>query len=240
MILLRSLLFAVLFYLNNLAWFVIGLPTLLLPYDMVLRTTLVGWTRTNLWIHRVVCGVTLEVRGRENIRPGALLVAAKHQSAWETIYLASVFRRPVYVLKRELMWVPLFGWYLKRLHQIPIDRSRGGALMSALNERARQAIASGRQLLIFPEGTRRPVGAKPAYRSGVSHLYTELGVACLPVAHNAGVVWPRRTFLKYPGRIIVEFLPPIEPGLPRDVFMPRLQAVIEEASDRLAAEGGRA
>ncbi len=236
MTVLRSLLFALLFYANTTFWVVAGIPTLLLPYPLFMRITVRNWARTSLWIHRIVCGVTLEIRGRENIPQGAVLVAAKHQSAWETLFLVLIFPQPIYVAKRELLFVPLFGWYIWKSQQITIDRGKGAAVVAMLNRKAKQAVALGRQLLIFPEGTRRAVDAEPAYKSGVGHLYRELGVKCLPVALNVGLFWPRRTFMKYPGKVIVEFLPPIEPGLRRVEFMPLLEERIEQATNRLVAE----
>ncbi len=236
MVVLRSLLFALLFYANTTFWVIIGIPTLLLPYPLFMAVTVRSWARTSLWIHRVVCRVTVELRGQENIPQGAVLVAAKHQSAWETMFLTLVFPQPIYVAKRELLFVPLFGWYIWKSQQITIDRGRRAAVVGMLNRKAKAAIALGRQLLIFPEGTRRPVDAEPAYKPGVGHLYTELGVPCLPVALNVGLFWPRRTFMKYPGKVIVEFLPVIQPGLSRGAFMPVLREAIETATNRLVAE----
>jgi 1-acyl-sn-glycerol-3-phosphate acyltransferase len=236
MILLRSLVFALFFYGNTTMWVVVGIPTLLLPYPLFMRLTVKPWARTGLWLHRVICGVTVEVRGREHLPPGPILIAAKHQSVFETLFFVSELPVPTYIAKRELFWLPLFGWYLWKSRQISIDRGKRAAVVAQLNRQAQAAIARGGQLVIFPEGTRRPVGARPAYKSGVYHLHSEIGVACVPVALNAGVVWPRRTFLKYPGRLIVEYLPPIAPGLAREAFMTRLQQDIEPVTNRLVAE----
>lgn len=236
MILLRSLAFAFLFYGNTLVWVVIGLPALLLPYSLLMRLVIRPWARSCLWIHRVTCGVTVEVRGREHLPEGPFILAAKHQSVWETIFFVTQVPRPTYVAKRELLWIPLFGWYLWGSHQIMIDRGRRAAAVASLNRRAREAAERGAQIIIFPEGTRRPVGAEPAYKSGVYHLYGELGLPVVPAALNAGVVWPRRTMLKYPGRLIVEYQPVLAPGLPREAFMSELQARIEPATARLVAE----
>ena len=234
----RSVLFLLTFYPVTVFWFFLALPALLAPPNTFPWLILHPWSRVLLFVHRAVCGVTVEVRGREHIPTGGYLIASKHQSAWETLFLAQAFPWPTYILKRELMWLPMFGWYLKKGRQIPIDRGSGSRVLAAMNLRAKETIAAGRQIIIFPEGTRRPVGAPPAYKSGVGRIYESTGAPCLPVALNAGVFWPRRSFLKYPGRIIVEFLPVIEPGLRFSDVMARVQADIETATARLVAEAG--
>lgn len=236
MIVLRSLLFNVLFVLANIAWFVLALPLLALPRAKVIRYVSKPWCRTLLWLHRVVCGVTVEVRGREKIPPSGLLVACKHASAWETLGLFIEFEEGAYILKRELLAIPLFGLYLTRAGQIAINRGNSGEARAKLAADARAAIAEGRQVLIFPEGTRRAVDAPPAYRQGIGYLYELSGATCVPVAHNAGLFWPRRSFMKYPGHLVLEILDPIPPGLAREAFMARLQDTIETATNRLVAE----
>jgi 1-acyl-sn-glycerol-3-phosphate acyltransferase len=237
MIVVRSLLFNVLFVVNNALWFIFGF--LAVPFFSranFFRNVGHAWCDSNLWLHRVICGVTVEIRGRENIPPGGIIMAAKHQSAWETMALARSVPNPSYILKRQLMLVPLFGFYLWWAHQTPINRGDRARAMAAMNAAARRTVENGWQLMIFPEGTRRPVDAEPAYKYGVAHLYEACGVPCVPVAHNAGVVWPRRTFLKYPGKIVMEFFPAIPPGLPKEVFFERMKATIEEGTTRLVAE----
>jgi 1-acyl-sn-glycerol-3-phosphate acyltransferase len=166
-----------------------------------------------------------------------LIVAAKHQSMWETISLLQFFDAPFFVLKRELLRIPLFGQYLMKANMVAIDRSAGRQSLLKLIKRAGEEVRRGRQFLIFPEGTRRPAGAPPDYKAGVSLIYADCGVQCLPVALNSGLFWPRRAFLRYPGTLVVEFLDPLPPGLPRTEFLARIQAVIEEATDRLVAAG---
>jgi 1-acyl-sn-glycerol-3-phosphate acyltransferase len=237
MLVLRSLIFNIVFVINNILWFILALPMLLLPRRLVFLWVLHPWCWCNLWLHSVICGVKMEFRGRENIPPGGCMVASKHQSAWETMALAASFPAPRYILKRELMWVPLFGFYLTRTGQVPINRGKRIEAIAAMNKAAALAVAEGGQLLIFPEGTRRPVGAQPNYKFGVAHMYELLNSPVVPVAINAGVFWPRRTFLKYPGTIVMEFLPPIPPGLPKDEFFELLRDTIETATNRLVAEG---
>jgi len=237
MIVARSLLFNVAFVLNNAVWFILFLPSLLLPrrpYLAVVR----AWARSNLLLHGVIVGVDVEVRGRHNIPAGGLLVASKHQSAWETLALVAYFPDFAFILKRELLSVPLFGWYLRKAGQIPVDRGRRSTVFAALDREAREAVSQGRQIVIFPEGTRRDPGAEPNYKFGVAHLYGALGVPCLPVAHDAGLLWPRRRFLKRPGTITIEFLEPIPPGLPRDEFFALLRDRIEGATAALLAQAG--
>jgi 1-acyl-sn-glycerol-3-phosphate acyltransferase len=238
MIVLRSLIFNVVFVINNILWFILALPLLVLPRKAFFLNVLHPWCWTNLKLHSWICNVRMEFRGRENIPTGGFMVASKHQSAWETLALAMSFPEPRYILKQELMWVPLFGIYLKKAGQVPINRGNRVDAIAAMNKASELALKEGGQLLIFPEGTRRPVGAPPAYKQGVAHMYEALNTAVLPVAINAGVLWPRRTFLKYPGTIIMEFLPPIPPGLPKDVFFERLRDTIETATNRLVAETG--
>ncbi len=231
----RSLLFNVAFYLNFLVQAVLFSPVLLLPERMFWP---IGrfWVATSLWLHRAICGVDDEIRGRGNIPSGGFLVASKHQSAWETLRLIELFPRPCFILKRELRWVPLFGWYMWKAHMIPVDRGGGAAAIGAMTERARVAIAEGRQIIIFPEGTRRPPLAPPAYRRGVARLYAALGVPCLPVALNSGLFWPRRSFVHRPGTILVECLPPIAPGLSADSFSELLEARLERSTQQLIEE----
>lgn len=236
MLVLRSLAFNVLYYVNIVVWMIAILPVLLMPRHVFMRVARV-WARFSLWLLRVVAGTRMEVRGRERIPPGGLLVAAKHQSLWETFALLTLFDDPAFILKRELMWIPFFGWYAWKARSVPVDRRAGSQALTRMNQRALEEARRGRQILIFPEGTRRAPGAPPAYKYGVAHLYANLGVACLPVALNSGLFWPRRRFLRRPGTIVVEILEPIAPGLTREAFFPLLQARIEEASSRLYREG---
>ena len=171
-------------------------------------------------------------------RKTACIVACKHQSAWETFALYALLDDPVYILKRELMWIPLFGWYTWKAGLIPVDRSAGMAALARMTARAQQALAAGRQLVIFPEGTRRLPGAEPSYKPGVVYLYGTAGVPCVPIALNSGLYWPRRSLLRLPGTIVVEILDPIPPGLDRQAFPPGCKTRIEHATTALVAEAG--
>ena len=236
MLIVRSVLFNVLFYLNVVAHLIVMLPTFVMSRHAVIALAK-SWSRSSLWLLRVVCDLKVEWRGLEKIPAGGFIVASKHQSAWETFALVSLFSDFAFIVKRELMWLPFFGWYMVKAGMIPVDRGKGSEALAAMNARARAELARGRQIIIFPEGTRRPAGAEPKYKIGVARLYAETGATCLPVALNSGLFWPRRSFRRYPGTIIVEVLDPIPPGLEPQEFFKRLQDDIETATARLIAEG---
>lgn len=237
-IILRSIAFNTLFYLNLAVLLVVAVITLPLPRCRVLEVA-TFWARTSIWLLRVVAGIDVEWRGLEKIPKGAVVVAAKHQSAWETFALLTVFDDPTFVIKRELTWIPAYGWCARRAGMIPIDRGAGAQAIASMTAGAKAAIAQGRQIVIFPEGTRRSAGAEPRYKVGAAHIYAATGAACLPIALNSGLFWPRRSFLRLPGTIVVEILDPIPPGLDQASFRKRMQHEIESATARLVEEGQR-
>jgi 1-acyl-sn-glycerol-3-phosphate acyltransferase len=234
----RSVLFNVVFYLNLFVHLIAALPTLILPRRAIIEVARF-WARTNIWLLRLICGIDVEFRGRSKIPPGPLLVVSKHQSMWETFALLLLLRDPAYIMKRELMWIPFFGWYTWKASMIPVDRGKGSQALAGMNACARRELARDRQIIIFPEGTRRAPGAEPRYKYGVVHLYVETGVPCLPIALNSGLFWPRRSIRRNPGTIRVEVLDPIPPGLDKEAFFAQLQQSIEPATARLVAEGER-
>ncbi len=236
MLFIRSVLLTGLFFLNWIAFALASLPLLLVPRAWVLPV-FKAWGTSSAWLLRAIVGAHVEVRGAQNIPQGAALIASKHQSAFETFALAPLMPDASLVLKQELNRIPLFGWWTRKLGMVSIDRSRGVRALKQVAESAQAAFDEGRQLIIFPEGTRRAPGAPPDYKAGAAHIYTSCDVPCVPVALNSGLFWPRRSFVKYPGTIVVEFLEPIEPGLDRRAFMARLEQVVEAASDRLLVEG---
>jgi 1-acyl-sn-glycerol-3-phosphate acyltransferase len=238
LILVRSIIFNAFFYVNTTFMLFLALPTFFLPFRAIVWVA-TTWGRINLFMLRVVCGVKYEVRGREKIPRGPLLVASKHQSAWETFTLLHLFDDPFFIVKRELMWIPIFGWLMAKGRMVPVDRSAGGQALNKMTERARTELAANRQLIIFPEGTRRAAGAEPRYKHGIAHLYAATGVSCLPIALNSGLFWPRRSILRIPGTVVIDILDPLPPGLEKDVFFKRLQADIETATARLIEEGRR-
>ena len=234
----RSLIFNALFYVNITIRMIVALPTILLPYSF-LHGVLRRYASSTLWFLRVVCGTKVEWRGREKLPAGPCIVACKHQSLWETFALFMLLPDPTYVLKRELMWLPLFGWLATKARMIPIDRGSHTKALASMTAAARREAARGRQIVIFPEGTRRPPGAKPRYLPGVAFLYAELGLPCVPIALNSGLFWPRRSLRRHPGTVLVEVLDPIPPGLEKREFLMRLQNATEQATARLVAEGER-
>lgn len=236
---LRAALFNLSFYVVTALFLVLGSPLLLGPRSWAMLG-LKAHAVTSCWLMRWIVGTRVEVRGRNNMPAGAALVAAKHQSAWDTFGLVPVFADPALIMKAELRRIPLYGWFSAKFGMIFVERDRGaGALKSMLRD-AKARAADGRQILIFPEGNRRAPGAPPDYKPGVVALYESLRLPCVPVALNSGVFWPRRQFMRYPGTIVVELLEPIPPGLGRTEFLARLQQTVEEATARLVAEAREA
>lgn len=232
----RSFLFNVLFYVNLVLFLVLGSWLFVCPRRWAIRG-LQLWALSSLWLLRLVAGIAMEVRGRENLPTGPVLVAGKHQSFWETFAILPLLDDPCMVLKRELTFIPLFGWFALKFRMIAVERSAGTAALKKLVARAKREIAAGRQIVIMPEGTRKGPDDPPDYKPGAAALYGALDVPCVPFGLNAGLYWPRRKFLRHPGTIIIEFLPAIPPGLPRKDFQMRLQAAIERSTERLVAEG---
>ena len=233
--LLRSAVFAAAFYLVTAAFLVLGSPLLLAPRSWAMAG-LRAHAWTCLWLLRWIAGIRLEVRGRDKLPAGACLIAAKHQSAWDTFALVTLFRDPAIVLKAELGLIPLYGWFCRKFQHILIRRDRAAAALKALVADAKARAGQGREVLIFPEGTRRSPGAPPDYKPGVVALYEGLGLPCVPLALNSGLYWPRRSLIRHPGTIIVEILDPLPPGMPRRQFRAELELRIEAASNRLIAE----
>ena len=213
-IFLRSLVYNVLFYALLVFWCIVAIPTYLMP-PRAFMAIAKAWGRSSIWLMAAVCNTRVEYRGLEKIPPGPLIVASKHQSMWETFALLQFFDRPLFIYKRELGWIPFFGWYLIKSNMIEVDRHAGGRSLLKMARRAGEQVRRGRQLIIFPEGTRKAVDAPPDYKAGVGLIYVDCAAACLPVALNSGLFWPRRTFMRYPGTLVVEFLDPLPPGLSR-------------------------
>ena len=238
MLVARSLVFNAAFYLNLGLHMTVAIPTFVLPAWIMVQISR-SWGATSLWLLRVICGIKVEWHGLEKIPKGAFLVAAKHQSAWETFALLPLFPMPTALVKRELLQIPWFGWHLWKCGMIAVDRSAGRDALAGLIVRTRAALANGRQVIIFPEGTRRPPGAEPDYKLGIVQLYAAVGAPCLPIALNSGLFWPRRKLVRYPGTVRVQILDPLPANLPRREFFARLRHDIEAATARLVAEGER-
>jgi 1-acyl-sn-glycerol-3-phosphate acyltransferase len=231
--LLRAALFNALSFLTTALLSILYLPLLLAP-PLWMQAAARLWIRLLLWLLARIVGLRHRVVGEANLPAGPFILASKHQSAWETFAFNVLLNYPVFVIKRELFWVPFYGWFAKHAGMIGIDRRGRAATLRRMVTEARAALAAHRPIVIFPEGTRTVPGAPPRYQSGIAALYQALGVPVVPCALNSGLTWGRRAFLKKPGVITVEYLPPIPPGLPREAFMTRLQDAIETASARLA------
>jgi 1-acyl-sn-glycerol-3-phosphate acyltransferase len=240
MIALRSVLFNTIFYMNLIGQMIIMTPA----YFLLPRKKAYGiarnWARSNHWLFAKIVGTTFEVEGLENIPKGGSIFAPKHQSFWDAYAPLPWLDDPFYILKRELTWIPLFGWYLKKQRMVPVDRAARGKAMAAVMERTKAEMNTGRQLIIYPEGTRRPPGAAPEYKYGIARLYRDLQVPVVPVVMHPGLFWPRRSTLRYPGHFKVRILPAIQPGMDPDAFLAHLIDVMETASDRLLVETAEA
>ena len=237
----RSLVFNVVFYLATAVILLLGSPLLFGPRSWAM-TGLRFHARVCLWLQKWIVGTEMEVRGRENLPDGACLIAAKHQSAWDTFALIPVFDDPALVMKAELMRIPLYGWFSTKFGMIPIQREAGPSALREMLKEAQDRAAAGRQILVFPEGTRRKPHAPPDYKPGILLLYDALKLPCVPVALNSGVFWPRDSLMRKPGRIVVEILPPIPAGMARRPFKAALIEAVEERTEALVreAEGGNA
>jgi 1-acyl-sn-glycerol-3-phosphate acyltransferase len=232
---LRSLAFNVGWYLGSIVIAIVGVPLLLAP-----RRWVVAWARLwivfVLWWLRVTCGLSHRVVGRENLPAGPAILASKHQSSWETLAFTLLFDDIAIVLKRELLFIPVVGWAMARAGNIAVARGDGASALRGLVKQARAAIADGRSIVIFPEGTRVAPGERKSYQVGTAALYRQLGVPVVPIALNSGLFWGRRKWIKRPGVLTLEILPPIAPGLPRDALMEALRERIEAATERLMTE----
>ena len=232
---LGSLLFNAGFYAISTVLAVIGLPVLALPRGAVMFWSRV-WCRSVLGWLALTCGLRHRVIGREHLPAGPYILAIKHQSTWETLAANLEFPNCAFVLKRDLMWIPVVGWMMARAGNVGIDRAAGAKALRAILRDTRRALDDGRPVVIFPEGTRTPPGSTRPYQPGVAALYSQLKVQVVPVALNSGLFWGRRTFLKKPGTITLQILQPIQPGLSRAAFMDLLRERIEGATAALVTD----
>lgn len=233
MLIIRSLLFRISFFAVTIIQMALFAPIyFLLPHNLawiVPRT----WIRTTLWLEKYIVGTTYEIKGIEYLPREACIIASKHQSTWETLTLVLHINDPTFILKRELMWIPGLGLFLAKMGMIPINRGTGLKALQRIIEGSKKMAMSNRQIVIFPEGTRQPPGAKPNYKSGIFPLYSELNLPVVPIALNSGLYWPKQIFYCYPGMIRCRILPAIKPGLKRREFMNCLENMIETVCDEL-------
>lgn len=226
----RALIFNIFFYGTTALIAIIGLPLLLLPYQVSSKLEHL-WSAMMVFYLKTFVGVTHRIEGP---RPDhQVIYAAKHQSAWETIFLYAELGSPAPVLKRELIFIPFLGLFFIRVPSVPIDRSAGRQSLKKLIAAANKVKSIGDSILIFPQGTRVAPGASLPYHAGTFAIYQATGLPVVPIALNSGVCWPRSSFMKKPGVIDVRLLPEIPPGLSRREFMQRLEDDIENATNAL-------
>lgn len=240
MLYIRSLAFNLVFYASLVVQMILWAPFYFLAPRHRAWFVPKFWSRSSLWLYEKIALTRSEITGQENLPEGSFILAPKHQSFWDAIAFFPFLRDPLYILKRELTWIPFFGWYVLKMRMIPVDRgSRSRALKAVVAATRAEMARNPRQLIIYPEGTRRAPGAEPNYKWGIVELYCELGVPVVPVAHVAGLYWPRRKFLRFPGTVKARFLEPIPAGLDKEEFMRRLISETEAACDRLLVEAAQ-
>jgi 1-acyl-sn-glycerol-3-phosphate acyltransferase len=233
---LRSLVFAAVFYAISVIACIVMSPLLLGRRRWVVQAIGV-WARVTMFFLRLICGVKVEIRGRRFMPTGPALIAAKHQGMFDTVAPFAFLPDVAYVLKKELLIIPFYGWYAIKGGMVSVDRAGHAAALKKLVKDTRERMAEDRQVMIFPEGTRKDPGEAPDYKPGIAALYRDLGLPCTPMATNSGAHWPAHGFMRRPGTVVFEFLEPIPAGLKRGEFMKQLEARIETASNALLAEG---
>ena len=235
MVWLRSWLYLVFFLLWTVFSAIVLLPTLITP-----RWTLHGirfWIGGIMVLARVIAGIRCRVLGLEHVPPGACIIAAEHQSSFETYRLFMDLEHPIFILKRELTWIPFIGWYMTRAGFVAIDRGAGAGAMRKMLRATQVALEAGHQVVVFPEGTRVPFGEKRPYQPGIAALYNQCDVPMIPMALNTGYFWGKTRILKIPGEIIFRFMPALPRGLDRDGLLATLRTTFEAADSRLDSAG---
>lgn len=229
----RSLLYYLLFSLNLLVFCIVFLPLFIMPRSIGIRVLRI-WARLSQEILFYSCKIDYEVIGINKIPNQKILIASKHQSTWETInFIHILSQTPIIMFKKELLFIPLFGLYALKFGNIAINRKVGSYAIKDMIKKAKKTLQNNRPILIFPEGTRQDILSESSYKRGILALYKSLNIPCVPVALNSGKYWPRNTIKKIPGKITVEFLDPIPPGMADDQFMKILQDQIDTASKKL-------
>lgn len=196
------------------------------------------WAKFALWLVRFCCGITYEIKGEQNLpkTKKGFIVASKHQSMWETIVFLNYFKKPSYILKRQLLWIPFYGWAVATTSNIAVNRSGGSSALRDMTSKVKKALKVGRRIIIFPQGTRTPIDAgvtKYPYKAGIIALYSQTDATVVPAVLNSGMFWGKRQFFKKSGKITVEFLPPIKQGLNKKEFKKTLQDAIEKGTNKL-------
>lgn len=231
MIWLRSSIFLIYCYAAMLWNGLIYMPAILLVNERYLWHAMRGWGGATMWGLKVICNVHVRIEGLEHVPQGPAVFASKHQAELDTILPARFLHEPVFVVKKELQKIPVFGFYMKRM--IPVDREAHAKALKDMLRAAQRVIGKGQQIIIYPEGTRQPIGAPPDYKPGIAAIYKNLNLPVTPIALNTGLSWPAKGFLRYPGTVTVKILPPIPAGLSREDFMRELESRIESESEAL-------
>ncbi len=229
--LLRSFIFAVWLY-ASMAFVGLVLWPFVLMDEKHVYTALRWWSHATIWGLRWIVGARVSFEGLEHVPKGGALIAMKHQSMLDTIVPSLILEKPTFIYKEELGSTPVMGAYLKK-NQLAVDRGGHAKALKSLVRGAREAVAKGRQIVIFPEGTRQPLGAAPDYKSGIAAMYKDLNIPVTPVALNTGLIWKPKGLMRTPGHVTFKVLPPIPPGLSREDFMAELERVIETESEAM-------
>jgi len=230
--LIRSVLFYFLLYLWTFFLGIVCLPCLFLQSKYV-RYIANLWIGGILWLLKLTCGIIYEIRGKENIPNNAAIIASKHQSTFETFLLFKLIKNSIFIHKKELFLIPIFGFYLKKSNMISINRSEGISSIRKMLKEAKSKMSAGYSIIIFPEGTRKTPGDKPDYKTGFIGIYNETESEILPVALNSGYCWPKHTFIKTPGKIIIKILNPIPAKLKKDEVLKKVESIIEEETNKI-------
>ena len=229
----RSLAFYTLLSLWTIFLGLIFLPLLFFPSKYLYQPTRI-WIKIIFFLLKFTCNITHEIQGFENIPPHAVIIASKHQSAFETLALFYYIPNAIFIHKKQLFLIPVFGQYLKKINMISIDRDGRASTIRNMLKHAKNKILSGASIIIFPEGTRKNPGSTPDYKTGFIGLYKELNTEILPIAVNSGKFWPKNTIVKKAGHITIKILPLIKSGLDRKTVLSEVQERIERASNKLA------
>lgn len=233
----RSIIFVIWFY-GTMGAIGVTMWPFVIADDRNVWKALRMWARTTLWGLRWIVGATVSFEGLENVPEGGALIAMKHQATLDTIVPSLFLPRPIFIYKRELGGTPVLGAYLKK-NQIPVDRGGYAKALKSIVRGARDAVAKGGQVLIFPEGTRQEIGAPPDYKPGIAAMYKDLNIPVTPIALNTGLIWKPKGVMRSPGHVTIKVLPAIPAGLPREEFMRELERVIETESAALLAADKR-
>jgi len=231
-LILRSLIFNLIFYPFSILYTGSLIFFYWLPRKKLLKLSSYYFEITKLF-ERHILNLRYELIGKQHVPKGACIIAMKHQSVWETLKILDIIDDPIVIYKKAVNWIPGLGWLIMRLDMISIDRSKGTVALKKIIQKAKLRVKENRQIMIYPQGTRITPGEKKPYKHGVAALYKALNLPVVPVAVNSGIYWPKESFIKYPGKITIKILEPIQPGMKADAMLKKLEKMIETESDKL-------